>query len=432
MDIRQLCENAGEASVKMAALSGEVKNNALLKISEALLANSNKIIEANQHDLERSEKDNLASPLLKRLKFDEKKLNDVVEGIKSLMSLEEPVGKTLFSNMLDDDLELFKVTCPIGVIGIIFESRPDALVQISTLCLKSGNCVLLKGGSEAKETNRVLTDVIEEATVAAGLPKGWISLLESRDDVSEMLKMDEYIDLVIPRGSNEFVRYIMDNSRIPVMGHADGICHVYVDSGADLEMAKKITVDSKTQYVAVCNATETLLVDRAVAKEFLPGLKAELDKKNVEVFGDEETAKIIEVKPASDKDWATEYLDYIISIKIVSGVDEAIKHINTYGSGHTDSIVTKDKTTAVKFMNLVDSGNVFWNASTRFSDGFKYGFGAEVGISTSKLHARGPVGLDGLLSYKYMLIGKGQIVDDYATNKRQFKHVKMNKQIEEI
>ncbi len=432
MDIRQLCENAGEASVKMAALSGEVKNNALLKIAEALLANSNKIIEANQHDLERSEKDNLASPLLKRLKFDEKKLSDVVEGIKSLMSLEEPVGKTLFSNMLDDDLELFKVTCPIGVIGIIFESRPDALVQISTLCLKSGNCVLLKGGSEAKETNRVLTEVIEEATVAAGLPKGWISLLESRDDVSEMLKMDEYIDLVIPRGSNEFVRYIMDNSRIPVMGHADGICHVYVDSCADLEMAKKITVDSKTQYVAVCNATETLLVDSAVAKEFLPGLKAELDKKNVEIFGDEETAKIIEVKPASDKDWATEYLDYIISIKIVSGVDEAIKHINTYGSGHTDSIVTKDKTTAVKFMNLVDSGNVFWNASTRFSDGFKYGFGAEVGISTSKLHARGPVGLDGLLSYKYMLIGKGQIVDDYATNKRQFKHVKMNKQIEEI
>ncbi len=432
MDIRQLCEHAGEASVKMAALSGEVKNNALLKIADALLANSKRIIEANQHDLERSEKENLASPLLKRLKFDEKKITDVVEGIKSLKALEEPVGKTLMANMLDDELELFKVTCPIGVIGIIFESRPDALVQISTLCLKSGNCVLLKGGSEAKETNRILTDVIEEASVAAGLPKGWISLLESRDDVNEMLKMDEYIDLIIPRGSNEFVRYIMDNSRIPVMGHADGICHVYVDSGADLEMAKKITVDSKTQYVAVCNATETLLVDRAVAKEFLPALKAELDKKNVEIFGDEETAKIIEVKPASDQDWATEYLDYIISIKIVSGADEAIKHINTYGSGHTDSIITKDKATAVKFMNLVDSGNVFWNASTRFSDGFKYGFGAEVGISTSKLHARGPVGLDGLLSYKYMLIGNGQIVDDYATNKRHFKHIKMNKQIEEI
>lgn len=432
MDIRQLCGNAGVASVKMAALSGEVKNNALMKIADALLANSKRIIEANQHDLERSEKENLASPLLKRLKFDEKKINDVVEGIKSLMALEEPIGKTLLANKLDDELELYKVTCPIGVIGIIFESRPDALVQISTLCLKSGNCVLLKGGSEAKETNRVLTDVIEEATVAAGLPKGWIGLLESRDDVNEMLKMDQFIDLIIPRGSNDFVRYIMDNSRIPVMGHADGICHVYVDESADLEMAKKITVDSKTQYVAVCNATETLLVDRAVAKEFLPGLKAELDKKNVEIFGDEETADIIEVKPASDQDWATEYLDYIISIKIVAGMDEAIKHINTYGSGHTDCIVTKDKAKAVNFMNLVDSGNVFWNASTRFSDGFKYGFGAEVGISTSKLHARGPVGLDGLLSYKYMLIGNGQIVDDYATNKRQFKHERMNKQIDEI
>ncbi|ACL76922.1 glutamate-5-semialdehyde dehydrogenase [Ruminiclostridium cellulolyticum] len=432
MDIRQLCGNAGVASVKMAALSGEVKNNALMKIADALLANSKRIIEANQHDLERSEKENLASPLLKRLKFDEKKINDVVEGIKSLMALEEPIGKTLLANKLDDELELYKVTCPIGVIGIIFESRPDALVQISTLCLKSGNCVLLKGGSEAKETNRVLTGVIEEATVAAGLPKGWIGLLESRDDVNEMLKMDQFIDLIIPRGSNDFVRYIMDNSRIPVMGHADGICHVYVDESADLEMAKKITVDSKTQYVAVCNATETLLVDRAVAKEFLPGLKAELDKKNVEIFGDEETADIIEVKPASDQDWATEYLDYIISIKIVAGMDEAIKHIITYGSGHTDCIVTKDKAKAVNFMNLVDSGNVFWNASTRFSDGFKYGFGAEVGISTSKLHARGPVGLDGLLSYKYMLIGNGQIVDDYATNKRQFKHERMNKQIDEI
>ncbi|HEX2924820.1 MAG TPA: glutamate-5-semialdehyde dehydrogenase [Ruminiclostridium sp.] len=432
MDIKQLCENAGEASVKLAALSGEVKNNALLKIADALLANSKKIIEANKRDLERSEKENLAAPLLKRLKFDEKKLNDVVEGIKSLKGLEEPVGKTLLSTMLDEGLELFKVTCPIGVIGIIFESRPDALVQISTLCLKSGNCVLLKGGSEARETNRALTDVIEEASVVAGLPKGWINLLESRDDVNEMLKMDEYIDLVIPRGSNEFVRYIMDNSRIPVMGHADGICHVYVDGSADLEMAKKITVDSKTQYVAVCNATETLLVDRAIAKEFLPGLKAELDKKNVEIFGDKETRSIIDAKPASDKDWATEYLDYIISIRVVSGVDEAIKHINTYGSGHTDSIVASDKTRALRFMNLVDSGNVFWNASTRFSDGFKYGFGAEVGISTSKLHARGPVGLDGLVSYKYMLIGNGQIVDDYATSKRHFKHVRISKEIGEI
>jgi len=432
MDIRQICINASEAANKMAALDGETKNRALTRIAEALQNNKDKIIAANIKDLNRSQEEKLASPLLKRLKFDEKKINDMVEGIRSLRGLEDPVGKTVLSTMLDEELELYKVTCPIGVIGIIFESRPDALVQISTLCLKSGNSVLLKGGREAIETNKVLADVIREASEAAALPKGWITLLESRDDVNEMLKMDEYIDLVIPRGSNEFVRYIMEHSRIPVMGHADGICHVYVDGAASIDMAVRITVDSKTQYVAVCNATETLLVDKAVAAEFLPVLKTELDKKNVEIFGDEETQKIIAVKPASEADWATEYLDYTISIRVVSGVEEAIKHINTYGSGHTDSIVTNNKANALKFMNLVDSGNVFWNASTRFSDGFKYGFGAEVGISTSKLHARGPVGLEGLTSYKYMLIGNGQIVDDYAANRKSFKHVKMDKHIEDI
>jgi len=432
MDIKQVCIKASEASIKMAELDGTAKNNALSAIADLLLKNKDKLIAANISDLKRSEEEKLAAPLLKRLKFDEKKINDVVEGIRSLIKLEEPVGKTMLSTMLDDGLELYKVTCPIGVIGIIFESRPDALVQISTLCLKSGNSVLLKGGREAKETNRALTDIIEEASAAAGIPKGWITLLENRDDVNEMLKMDDYIDLVIPRGSNEFVRYIMDNSRIPVMGHADGICHVYVDKDADLEMAARITVDSKTQYVAVCNAAETLLVHKAVAPEFLPVLKSELDKKNVEIYGDEETRKIIPVKAATETDWATEYLDYTLSVKIVEDTDEAIEHINTYGSGHTDSIVTSNKQTALKFMNMVDSGNVFWNASTRFSDGFKYGFGAEVGISTSKLHARGPVGLEGLLSYKYMLIGNGQIVDDYANNRKTFKHVKLNKQIQDL
>ncbi|HEY5585194.1 MAG TPA: glutamate-5-semialdehyde dehydrogenase [Ruminiclostridium sp.] len=432
MDIKQICVNASDAAIKMASLDTQTKNNALAKIAEALLINKDKIIAANNIDLKRSEEEKLASPLLKRLKFDEAKIKDVALGIKSLIDLEDPVGKTLLSTMLDDGLELYKVTCPMGVIGIVFESRPDALVQISTLCLKSGNSVLLKGGREARETNRALAATIEEASRAAGLPQGWISLLESRDDVNEMLKMDEYIDLVIPRGSNEFVRYIMDHTKIPVMGHADGICHVYVDSKASIDMATRITFDSKTQYVAVCNATETLLVNEKIAAKFLPVLKIELDKKNVEILGDEGTQKIIPVKPASETDWATEYLDYTISIKLVSGVDEAIKHINTYGSGHTDSIVTNDKANALKFMNLVDSGNVFWNASTRFSDGFKYGFGAEVGVSTSKLHARGPVGLEGLTSYKYMLIGNGQIVDDYATNKKSFKHVKMNKNIENI
>lgn len=432
MDIKQVCVKAGEASIRMAELDGAAKNMALSAIAHALVENKHKLVAANNEDMKRSREENLAEPLLKRLKFNEKKIEDVVEGIRSLMSLEEPVGKTLLSTMLDDGLELYKVTCPIGVIGIIFESRPDALVQISTLCLKSGNSVLLKGGREARETNRALTEIIAGASLAAGLPEGWITLLESRDDVNEMLKMDEYIDLVIPRGSNEFVRYIMENSKIPVMGHADGICHVYVDKDADLSMAEKITVDSKTQYVAVCNATETLLVHEAVAGEFLPALKEEFDRRQVEIHGDEGTRRIIAVKAAQETDWSTEYLDYTISIKLVRDADEAIEHINTYGSGHTDSIVTSNKQTAVRFMNLVDSGNVFWNASTRFSDGFKYGFGAEVGISTSKLHARGPVGLEGLLSYKYMLIGNGHIVDDYASNKKSFKHLELKKQIGDL
>ncbi|MGE5607110.1 MAG: glutamate-5-semialdehyde dehydrogenase, partial [Bacteroidota bacterium] len=384
-------------------------------------------IRANQEDLNRSEQEHLAAPLLKRLKFDEVKLAEVVAGIRSLIQLEDPVGKTLLATELDQGLELYRVTCPIGVIGIIFESRPDALVQISTLCLKSGNSALLKGGSEATATNRILTDLIIQATQKADIPQGWVHLLETRADVNEMLKLDEYIDLIIPRGSNEFVRYIMDNSRIPVMGHADGICHCYVDADADLEMAVRIAVDSKTQYVAVCNATETLLVHKEVAAEFLPLLKRAMDEKKVELFGCPKTQSIINVQPATEKDWQTEYLDYKLSIKVVENLEDAIEHINHYGSGHTDTIVTQNRANAEQFMNLVDSGNVFWNCSTRFSDGFRYGFGAEVGISTSKLHARGPVGLEGLVSYKYKLFGNGQVVEDFAQKKRSFKHKILNK-----
>jgi glutamate-5-semialdehyde dehydrogenase len=309
---------------------------------------------------------------------------------------------------------------------VVFESRPDALVQISTLCLKSGNAVLLKGGSEAAKTNRILARTIADASEKAGLPKGWIQLLETRQDVAQMLALDESIDLVIPRGSNEFVRYIMDNTNIPVLGHADGICHVYVDAGADLDMAVNITVDSKCQYVAVCNAAETLLVDGAIAEEFLPKAKAALEQKGVELRGCERTASIIDVKPATEEDFSTEYLDYILSIKIIEGLDGAIEHINRYGSKHTDAIVTADKSKAERFMSLVDSANVFWNCSTRFSDGFRYGLGAEVGISTSKVHARGPVGLEGLVIYKYKLRGSGQIVADYSgQNPKQFTHKKI-------
>ncbi len=425
--MENLAQQVKKASIKLAVAKTELKNKALAAIADALLQNKDRIIKANSRDLQRSIDENLADPLLKRLKFDEGKINEVVEGIQDLIKLDDPVGKTLLATELDNGLELYKISCPIGVIGVIFESRPDALVQISTLCLKSGNAVLLKGGSEARDTNRVLAEIIIEATEAAGIANNWMTLLDTRSDVAQMLKMDKYVDLIIPRGSNEFVRYIMDNSRIPVMGHADGICHCYVDDDADLDKAVKVVVDAKTQYVAVCNATETLLVHEKMAAAFLPKLKEALDKFNVEILGDSKTSQIIPVGKATEDDWKTEYLDYKLAIKIVSGLDEAIEHINTYGSGHTDSILTENKEHAAKFMDLVDSGNVFWNCSTRFSDGFRYGFGAEVGVSTAKIHARGPVGLEGLVIYKYKLIGDGHIVADYASNTKTFKHNKIDK-----
>jgi glutamate-5-semialdehyde dehydrogenase len=427
MRIRETCSQVKAASLKLAAASTQEKNSALLRIAESLIARKQEIFKCNEEDLRRSEADQIPFPLLKRLKFDESKLNDVIDGIRSLIKLEDPVGKTLLSTQLDEGLELYKITCPIGVIGIIFESRPDALVQISTLCLKSGNGVLLKGGSEARETNRILSEIIISASEEAGMPSGWCALLETRADIKELLKQDEYVDLIIPRGSNEFVRYIMDNTNISVMGHADGICHLFIDASADLDMAVRIAIDSKTQYVAVCNALETLLVHKDIAREFLPLLKKAADSKSLELVGCAHTLSYIPIEAAVEEDWKAEYLDYKLSIKVVENLDEAIDHINAYGSGHTDSIVTTDKEHAARFMALVDSGNVFWNCSTRFSDGFKYGLGAEVGISTGKLHSRGPVGLEGLVIYKYKLIGNGQIVADYAEKRSSFTHRNLNK-----
>jgi glutamate-5-semialdehyde dehydrogenase len=430
MNISEIAMAAKAASIHLAAVDTETKNKALAEIAKALKQHSTEIISANNQDIAESEKNNLAAPLLKRLKFDQGKLNETCAGIESLIKLDDPVGRILRATELDKSLDLYQVTCPIGVIGVIFESRPDALVQISTLCLKSGNAVLLKGGSEAENTNKILAQIISQTSEKAGLPKGWLNLLHNRQDVTEMLAQDDYIDLIIPRGSNEFVRYIMNNTNIPVLGHAEGICHVYVDGEADIEMAIEIVVDSKCQYVAVCNAAETLLVDEAIAKKFLPMIKTALEAKGVdstsspqvELRGCEKTRAIIEAKPATEQDWATEYLDYIISIKVVDGVDEAISHINRYGSAHTDAIVTNNKDKAEKFMDLVDSANVFWNCSTRFSDGFRYGLGAEVGVSTNKIHARGPVGLEGLVIYKWKLLGTGQIVADYAEGKKRFSH----------
>ena len=327
---------------------------------------------------------------------------------------------------LDTGLNLYRVSCPIGVIGVIFESRPDALVQISSLCLKSGNAVLLKGGSEARETNRALYTLIKEASEKAGLPAGWIQLLETRQDVAEMLGLDEYIDLIIPRGSNAFVRHIMDHSNIPVMGHADGICHVYVDRGADIDMAVDIAVDAKVQYVAVCNAMETLLVHDSIADQYLPRLKEAMDDKGVALVGCEKTRAIIDVPPATEADWDTEHLSLKLSVKVVESLETAIEHINRHGSGHTDSIVTPDEDAARRFLSLVDAANVFWNCSTRFSDGYVFGLGAEVGIATGKIHARGPVGMEGLLIYKYKLLGSGQTIHPYAAGEKHYTHKKID------
>ncbi len=418
--LTQQAENAKRASLKMVSLSSEVKNKALESVARMLGARAQEIFLANARDLEEAGRAGLPMPLQKRLLFDDRKLEAVIEGLFQLTRLDDPVGKILLATQMDEGLSLYRVSCPIGVIGIIFESRPDALVQIASLCLKTGNAVFLKGGSEALNTNRILASVIEEASVAAGIPDGWITLLESRTEVAQMLGLEEYIDLIIPRGSNEFVRYIMDNTRIPVLGHADGVCHVYVHKAASPDMARRIVVDSKTQYVAVCNAAETLLIDRDIADSLLPDLAAVLREKGVTLYGCEQAAEMLSIDRVTD--WHKEYLDYEMSVRIVNGPEEAIEHINRYGSGHTDAIVTSSRETAELFMNAVDSGNVFWNSSTRFSDGFKYGFGAEVGVSTSKIHARGPVGLEGLVTYKYKIYGNGQIVEDYASGKSSFTH----------
>ena len=338
-----MMEKAGKAKLVsnvLAATDAAVRNNALKKIAEALEARKADIFAANDEDIARSEKEGIAAPLIKRLKFDGPKLASVVDGINALIALPDPLNEVQVNRELSPGLDLTRVSCPIGVLGIIFESRPDALVQISSLCLKSGNCALLKGGSEARLTNKILFDTINEASVSAGLPDGWLALMETRDDVSRMLALDKYIDLIIPRGSNEFVKYIMNHSDIPVLGHADGICHVYVESYGDIDAAAAVCMDSKAQYVAVCNAAETLLVKEDVAAEFLPVLKISMDAANVRLVGCEKTRAIIEVDAASDSDWDTEYLDYIMSIKIVSSTDEAIAHINAHGSGHTDCILT--------------------------------------------------------------------------------------------
>lgn len=411
------------ASPLLSASSLETRNKALALIRESLNAHKEEIFEANRKDLALAEETGVPDPVKKRLKFDEAKLSDVTEELTGLMALPDPLRNITLARELDQGLTLYRVTCPIGVIGVIFEARPDALVQISSLCLKSGNCAILKGGKETTWTNRVLFSLIHQAAIDAGLPENCLLQAEQHNEIDELLECHDTVDLLIPRGSNAFVQYIMNHTNIPVLGHADGVCHIYVDKEYDKETAIPLIVDAKTQYPAACNAVETVLIHRDVAKDFLPGLAKALRDAGVKLRGTEEVNEItpVEIIPESES-FHHEYVDLIIALKIVGGVDEAINHINTYGSHHTDCILTQNAETAEKFMTLVDSANVYQNASTRFADGFRYGFGAEVGISTSKIHARGPVGLEGLLSYKYKLFGHGDIVGDYASGKKHFIH----------
>ena len=423
-----IAQGAKQASFALAASSAQVRSAALEAIADALEREKEAIFAANHQDIEAAQAEGLSAPALKRLKFDEGKLADVCAGLRALAVMDDPIGCEQLRTELADGLVLSRVACPIGVVGVIFESRPDALVQIAGLCLKSGNAVLLKGGREAMHSNAALFAVLKAASEAAGAPAGWAGLLTTREEVGAMLKMDDYIDLIIPRGSNAFVRYIMDNSRIPVLGHSDGVCHVYLDADCDAQMAARVTVDAKTQYPAACNAAETLLVHKDAAHTALPVVAAALHVAGVKLRADARAQALIPGIPcesADESDWKAEYLDHVIAIHIVDSLEEAIAHINRYGSHHTDCIITDDEQAAERFAALVDSAGVYHNCSTRFADGFRYGFGAEVGISTGKIHARGPMGLEGLCSYKYILRGHGDIVADFAGKKRSFTHKKL-------
>jgi glutamate-5-semialdehyde dehydrogenase len=400
---------AQSAALELANLSESARNDALHAIADAIEANADAILDANERDVAEAEElleaGEYTQAFVDRLTLSASKLESIAGMVRSVAGQEDPLGRTLAARELDEDLELYKVSVPIGVLGAVFESRPDALVQIAALSLKSGNSVVLKGGSEATHSNRILHEIIVEAAA-------------DRDDA---------VDLLMPRGSSSFVSYVEDNTSIPVLGHTEGVCHVYVDSEADLTMAENVAYDAKVQYPAVCNAVETLLVNESVADEFLPAMADRYREAGVELRGDEQVRKIIDAEAATDDDWTTEYGDLILAIKVVDSVDDAIDYINTNGSKHTESIITEDDEAAGRFMRGIDAASVFHNASTRFADGYRFGLGAEVGISTGKTHARGPVGLEGLTTYKYHLEGDGQLVATYAgENPRPFTHTEFD------
>ena len=422
----QIAKNAKTAAICALQLSEQIKNEALLKVADLLEENKQKVVDANNLDLSLAklelEKGEMSVSMYNRLKIDDNKIRDMVQGVRDIVALPDPINQELWSKEIAENITLKKVSCPIGVIGVIFEARPDVISQISALAIKSSNAVILKGGKEAENTNKTIFEIINTALASIeGFPENMINLIFTRDDVKELLEADKYVNLIIPRGSNALVKYIKSNTKIPVLGHADGICHIYIDENADLNKVLDICIDVKCQYPSACNSVETILVNNSVVNSILPALVFKLIENQVRILGDENVQKIIpNIAPATDDDWATEYGEKVVSIKVVDSVDEAINHINTFGSGHTDCIITEDNSVAEKFMTFVDSAGVYKNISTRFADGFRYGFGAEVGISTNKTHARGPVGLEGLTIYKYKLFGNGDIVADFVNGNRQF------------
>jgi glutamate-5-semialdehyde dehydrogenase len=414
MSLSAIAQKTRQAARSLAVLPTEAKNQAIESIARSLEAAAPDIVAANAADCKAAEAAGIPKPLYARLKLDETKLKAAIAGVRDVGRLPDPVGAVQVHRELDEGLILKRVTCPLGVLGVIFEARPDAVMQISTLAIKSGNGVILKGGQEAVRSCEALVKAIRQGLAKTEVNPDVVQLLTTREETLELLKLDQYVDLIIPRGSNSFVRFVQENTRIPVLGHAEGICHVYVDKAADIQKAVSITVDAKTHYPAACNALETLLVHRAIASEFLPQVANTLQQKKVELRGDESTCEILNIAQATEADWATEYSDLILSIKIVDSPSEAIDHINIYGSRHTDAIVTEDAVAATTFLAQVNAAGVFHNCSTRFADGFRYGLGAEVGISTQMMPPRGPVGLEGLVTYKYQISGDGHIAATYS------------------
>ena len=411
--VRELAQRAKRASRVLAQLGTEEKNSLLVGMADELDAQEKVIRKANQEDVAAARLAGTSGALLDRLELTEKRFREMVEGVRHVAELPDPVGEVIKKWNRPNKLEIFKVRVPIGLIGIIYESRPNVTVDSAVLCLKAGNATLLRGGREAKRSNRALADVLGQAAKKKGLPLEVVTLVEDegREGVAEMCGLEGVIDLLIPRGGSGLIAAVVENARVPVIKHADGICHVFVHRDADPIMAESITVNSKCQRPATCNAAETLLLDRDGAEKVLPRIVKALQAKGVKLFGDSDAARISGQALEAPKSWKTEYLDLTMAIRVVDGLKGALEHIEEYGSHHSDTIVTEDRKVAEEFMRKVDSAAVYWNASTRFTDGAEFGFGAEIGISTDKIHARGPMGLEELTSYKYVVAGQGQIRD---------------------